>query len=250
SLPSNTIANPKGKLKAITTRSGIVLDGPSVHIPLPFINPEEDERVKETLTDQDLVEYTIKVPPPLVQKSKPPSQRNFVVHQRDPLYSNIPYPSRMLKEKQQEKVLKPLFPSPIPVEDSDSFLEKSNTFLSLPEYETFIDHTEETNSGSTTTHTFYFDIEEKNSGSTTIHADISLPDLESFNLILNPIQVTDINKWDKIQAKPDKTRHKTKSVIHDGRYSDRDSYDYSAERSVGVDHHSSAACLASLSPDH
>nr|GFA90550.1 reverse transcriptase domain-containing protein [Tanacetum cinerariifolium] len=28
SLPSNTIANPKGKLKVITTQSGIVLDGP------------------------------------------------------------------------------------------------------------------------------------------------------------------------------------------------------------------------------
>nr|GFB50706.1 hypothetical protein [Tanacetum cinerariifolium] len=66
SLPSNTIANPKGELKAITTRSGILLDGPSVPIPLPFINPEEDERVEETLTDQDLVEYTIKVPPPLI----------------------------------------------------------------------------------------------------------------------------------------------------------------------------------------
>nr|GEU77529.1 reverse transcriptase domain-containing protein [Tanacetum cinerariifolium] len=50
---------------AITTRSGIILDGPSVLIPPPFINPEEDERVEETLTDQDLAEYTIKVPPPL-----------------------------------------------------------------------------------------------------------------------------------------------------------------------------------------
>nr|GFB55034.1 hypothetical protein [Tanacetum cinerariifolium] len=78
-LPSNTIANPKGKLKAITTRSGIVLDGPSVYMPPPFINPVEDERVEETLTDQDLAEYTMKVPPPLVQKPKPPSQRNFVV---------------------------------------------------------------------------------------------------------------------------------------------------------------------------
>nr|GEV54691.1 hypothetical protein [Tanacetum cinerariifolium] len=57
-LPSNTIANPKGELKAITTRSGIVLDGPSVPIPHLFINPEEDERVEETLTDQDLAEYT------------------------------------------------------------------------------------------------------------------------------------------------------------------------------------------------
>nr|GEY49118.1 hypothetical protein [Tanacetum cinerariifolium] len=78
SLPSNTIANPKGELKAITTQSGIVLDGPSVHMPPPFINPEEDKRIEETLTDQDLAEYTIKVPPPLVQKSKPLSQRNFV----------------------------------------------------------------------------------------------------------------------------------------------------------------------------
>nr|GEV66734.1 reverse transcriptase domain-containing protein [Tanacetum cinerariifolium] len=55
----------KGKLKAITTRSGIVLDGPSVPIPPLFINPEEDKRVEETLMDQDLAEYTIKVPPPL-----------------------------------------------------------------------------------------------------------------------------------------------------------------------------------------
>nr|GEV05803.1 hypothetical protein [Tanacetum cinerariifolium] len=103
SLPSNTIANPKGDLKAITTQSGIVLDGPSIPIPPPFINPKEDEHVEETLTDQDLAEYTIKVPPPLVQKSKPHSQRNFVVHQRDPLHPNIPYPSRMLKQKKEEK---------------------------------------------------------------------------------------------------------------------------------------------------
>nr|GEV32775.1 reverse transcriptase domain-containing protein [Tanacetum cinerariifolium] len=103
SLPRNTIANPKGELKAITTQSGIVLDGPFVPIPPPFINPDEDERVEETLTDQDLAEYTIKVPHLLVQKSKPFSQRNFVVHQRDPLYPNIPYLSRTLKQKQQEK---------------------------------------------------------------------------------------------------------------------------------------------------
>nr|GEV89072.1 reverse transcriptase domain-containing protein [Tanacetum cinerariifolium] len=81
SLPRNTIANPKVKLKAITTQSGIVLDGPFVPTPPPFINPEVDERVEDTLTDQDLAEYTIK----------------------DPLHPNIPYPLRMLKQKQQEK---------------------------------------------------------------------------------------------------------------------------------------------------
>ncbi|GKG56454.1 hypothetical protein Tco_0579778, partial [Tanacetum coccineum] len=48
SLPSNTIANPNGKLKAITTRSGLVLDGPSIPMPSHFINLEEDKRVKET----------------------------------------------------------------------------------------------------------------------------------------------------------------------------------------------------------
>nr|GEV20634.1 hypothetical protein [Tanacetum cinerariifolium] len=103
SLPSNTVANPKGELKSITTRSGIVLDGPTVLTPPIFINPKEDERVEETLTDPDLSEYTIKVPPPPVQKYKPPSQRDYVVHQRDPLHPNILYPSRMLKQKQQEK---------------------------------------------------------------------------------------------------------------------------------------------------
>nr|GEV97839.1 DNA-directed DNA polymerase [Tanacetum cinerariifolium] len=103
SLPSNTVANPEGELKAITTRSGIVLDGPTIPTPPLVINPEVNERVKETLTDPDLSEYTIKVPPPPIQKYKPSSLREYIVHQRDPFHSNIPYPSRMLKQKQQEK---------------------------------------------------------------------------------------------------------------------------------------------------
>nr|GEV25710.1 hypothetical protein [Tanacetum cinerariifolium] len=64
-LPSNTIANSKGELKSITTRSGLVLDGPSVPMSPLFINPNEDERAEETLTDLELAEYTIKFPPPL-----------------------------------------------------------------------------------------------------------------------------------------------------------------------------------------
>nr|GEV28094.1 reverse transcriptase domain-containing protein [Tanacetum cinerariifolium] len=59
-LPSNTIANPKGELKAITTRSAFVFDGPSIPMPPPFINPEEDERVKEALTDPKLVLFSNK----------------------------------------------------------------------------------------------------------------------------------------------------------------------------------------------
>nr|GEU75778.1 hypothetical protein [Tanacetum cinerariifolium] len=64
----------------------------------------------------------------------------------------------------------------IPVEDSDSFLEKSDTSLSysdnsLPEFETFSVHTEETSSGSTTT-----------------HADYSLPKYDSFVFEIEPNQ--------------------------------------------------------------
>nr|GEY44927.1 hypothetical protein [Tanacetum cinerariifolium] len=103
SLPSNIVANPKGELKAITTRRGLVIDGPTIPTPPTSINKEVDERVEKTFTNPDLAEYTIKVPPPPVPKYKPPSQREFVMHQRDPLYPNISYPSRMLKQKQQEK---------------------------------------------------------------------------------------------------------------------------------------------------
>nr|GEY56411.1 reverse transcriptase domain-containing protein [Tanacetum cinerariifolium] len=103
-LPGNTIANPKGELKAITTRSGLVTEGPIVPNPSKSVNPEEDECVEETYMDPDHAEYTIKVPPPPpVQKPKPPIQRNFVLHTRDSLPPHIPYPSRMLKQKQQEK---------------------------------------------------------------------------------------------------------------------------------------------------
>nr|GFC99204.1 reverse transcriptase domain-containing protein [Tanacetum cinerariifolium] len=64
---------------------------------------EEDEHADDTLTDPKLAEYTIKVPPPLVRKAKPSSLRNIIVYQKDPHHPNIPYPSRMYKEKQQEK---------------------------------------------------------------------------------------------------------------------------------------------------
>nr|GEY31851.1 reverse transcriptase domain-containing protein [Tanacetum cinerariifolium] len=90
SLPGNTVANPKGKLKAITTHSGLVTDGPTVPTPPKSITLEEDECVEETYTDPNLAEYTIKVPPPPVQKPKPPVQRYFILHTRDSPLLNIP----------------------------------------------------------------------------------------------------------------------------------------------------------------
>nr|GEX27504.1 reverse transcriptase domain-containing protein [Tanacetum cinerariifolium] len=60
SLPGNNVTNPKGELKAITTHSGLVTDGPTVPTPPKFVTPEDDECVEETYTDPDLAEYTIK----------------------------------------------------------------------------------------------------------------------------------------------------------------------------------------------
>nr|GFA38191.1 hypothetical protein [Tanacetum cinerariifolium] len=71
-LLGNTIANPKGKLKAITTRCRLVTEGPTVPNPPKPVNPEEDECVEEQYTDPGHAEYNIKVPPPPpVQKPKP-----------------------------------------------------------------------------------------------------------------------------------------------------------------------------------
>ncbi|GKF02332.1 hypothetical protein Tco_0029255 [Tanacetum coccineum] len=66
--------------------------------------------------------------------------------------------------------------SPFPIPDSNSFFEKSNTSLShsdnsLPEFETFSDHTEETRNGNTTT-----------------HANNSLPEYDSFHFNIEPYQ--------------------------------------------------------------
>nr|GEY82325.1 reverse transcriptase domain-containing protein, chloroplastic [Tanacetum cinerariifolium] len=90
SFLGNTVANPKSELKAITTRSGLITDGPTVPTPLKSVNPEEDECVEETYTDPDLAEYIIKVPPPPVQKPNPLIQRHFVLHIRDSPPSHIP----------------------------------------------------------------------------------------------------------------------------------------------------------------
>ncbi|GJW90236.1 hypothetical protein Tco_0167789 [Tanacetum coccineum] len=98
---------------------------------------------------------------------------------------------------------------PISVTDSNSFFEKSDTSFSfsdnsLPEFETFSDHTEETRSGSTTTHvnnslpeydSFLFEVEPDQGGLTSVVMDeifdnstndplLELPEFESFHFDL------------------------------------------------------------------
>nr|GEW04370.1 reverse transcriptase domain-containing protein [Tanacetum cinerariifolium] len=57
SLPSNTVANLKGELKAITTRSGLITDGPTVPTPPKSITLKVDERIDETFTDSNLANF-------------------------------------------------------------------------------------------------------------------------------------------------------------------------------------------------
>ncbi|GJS57086.1 hypothetical protein Tco_0651870 [Tanacetum coccineum] len=115
------------------------------------------------------------------------------------LISNI----KSLKVKPTpDHVFKSPSPFPIPVADSDSFLEESDTSLShldnsLPEFETFSDHTEETRSGSCTTHakyslpeydSFLFEIEPDQGGLTSVVISdnskdliLEIPKFESFH---------------------------------------------------------------------
>nr|GEX76460.1 reverse transcriptase domain-containing protein [Tanacetum cinerariifolium] len=104
-LPSNTVANPKGKMKAITAQSGLVLDGPSVPMPPPFIKLEEDERAEETLTDPKLADYTIKVPPPLkMLKALLSNKEKLLELENTPLNENCP---AVILKKLPEKIRDP-----------------------------------------------------------------------------------------------------------------------------------------------
>ncbi|GJT61466.1 hypothetical protein Tco_1004999, partial [Tanacetum coccineum] len=53
SLPSNTVSNPRGDMKAITTRSGVSYDGPQVPPPPPSslskVVEHEPEVTKDTV---------------------------------------------------------------------------------------------------------------------------------------------------------------------------------------------------------
>nr|GEU64145.1 reverse transcriptase domain-containing protein [Tanacetum cinerariifolium] len=133
SLPSNTILNPQEVLKAITTRSGVTLAGPSV--PPPPLSKEVD-REPEMITNRVLTGNTNNVPLSVVQPSPAstssipisfpkmpevtkdavqlsteniqPSVAQTQVPIDEPMVApkpklTIPYPSRVNKQKLREK---------------------------------------------------------------------------------------------------------------------------------------------------
>nr|GEV36909.1 reverse transcriptase domain-containing protein [Tanacetum cinerariifolium] len=96
SLPSNTIPNPKGEAKAITTMSGMSYKEP----PIPPPGVDQQEPVEGTTdielpSPDDIQPSLVKVE---VQIDKPAEEPSLVIPK-----ANLPYPSRLQKEKLREK---------------------------------------------------------------------------------------------------------------------------------------------------
>nr|GEZ98623.1 hypothetical protein [Tanacetum cinerariifolium] len=98
SLPSNTIPNPKGEAKAITTRSGMSYKEP----PIPPPGVDQQEPIEVT-TDTELPSLK-DIQPPLVQVEVQVDKRAKEPSVMIPkAKANLPYLSRLQKEKLQEK---------------------------------------------------------------------------------------------------------------------------------------------------
>nr|GEY75066.1 reverse transcriptase domain-containing protein [Tanacetum cinerariifolium] len=100
-LPSNTMPNPKGEMKAVTTRSGFAYEGPSI----PTNSPLEkvDEQNTEEITDKEHSNCpgsTAQVQPLVVPISI--SKPNVLRTQSKP---TIPYPSKLNDQKLLKSLL-------------------------------------------------------------------------------------------------------------------------------------------------
>ncbi|GJU09458.1 reverse transcriptase domain-containing protein [Tanacetum coccineum] len=128
-LPSNTIPNPKGEMKAITTRSGVAYEGPS--IPANPSPKKVVERETEETTDKEQSNFqgsTAQIPPPVIPISIPEPDVPKTLPKTTPIPEpdvpktlpkttpipepdvpkslpkpNIPYPSRRDDQKSRDK---------------------------------------------------------------------------------------------------------------------------------------------------
>ncbi|GKB27509.1 hypothetical protein Tco_0866910 [Tanacetum coccineum] len=120
SLPSNTVANPRGDLKAITTRSGISYDGPLIpsHFsPLPKVVEREPKVTKDTVQPS-----TENIQPLVVQIQAPFDELVKFSDFRDSSKSGNPTPSL-------DPILSTSFPSLTPFEGGDFILEEIKACL-------------------------------------------------------------------------------------------------------------------------
>ncbi|GJV84288.1 RNA-directed DNA polymerase, eukaryota, reverse transcriptase zinc-binding domain protein [Tanacetum coccineum] len=207
--PSDTETYPREERKAVTTMSGLTLDGS--FIPHSnFLFYQEKEQEPETITEVVEIassQSTPLVPPPETPPLSTPKPKEDP--KPNPHQPSIPYPSRLQEENFQ--ALENLtgradhFVYRIDIVDSlcDKFPIKNNSLSGNPTpssdfvveslsplpipYEDSDSLVEETDillshfdDSPPEYETFSFDIEEKSSGSTTTHSDYSLPDYEAF----------------------------------------------------------------------
>ena len=109
-LPSNTIANPRGDVKAITTRSGVSYQGPtapSTSSPIPVEECETEDTTDTVLPKNN--GGTNDIPPPVIPVPTPFKKVRFettegpVENPKSNPKTTIPYPSRLQDQKLREK---------------------------------------------------------------------------------------------------------------------------------------------------
>nr|GEW67545.1 reverse transcriptase domain-containing protein [Tanacetum cinerariifolium] len=102
-LPSNTVANLKSDLKAITTRSGVSYDGPSIS---PSVVENEPKATKDTVvptnngTTEDVQPQAVPSKSPVLTSE--PANTPVSSSKPNP-QASIPYPSRRNDERNREK---------------------------------------------------------------------------------------------------------------------------------------------------
>ncbi|GKG24393.1 hypothetical protein Tco_0395021, partial [Tanacetum coccineum] len=106
SLPSNTVTNPKEELKGITTRSGIVYQGPTIPTSSPRVAECRTKVTKDTVfpTNNGITE-DVQPPVVLVENQNLVSEPVDVAPVSTPMLNPtplIPYPSRRNDEKRHE----------------------------------------------------------------------------------------------------------------------------------------------------
>nr|GEW36599.1 reverse transcriptase domain-containing protein [Tanacetum cinerariifolium] len=98
SLPSNTIPNPKREAKAITTMSGMSYNEPP--IPPPGVDQQEPTEVTTDTELPSLEDIQLPLVQVEVQVDKLAEEPSVVIPKAK---ANLPYPSRLQKEKLREK---------------------------------------------------------------------------------------------------------------------------------------------------
>nr|GEV32395.1 hypothetical protein [Tanacetum cinerariifolium] len=93
-LLSNTIPNPKGEMKAITTRSGVAYERHSIPTPEKVVEQETEETTNKEQTN--FQGNTAHIQPPVTPISEPDVPKTLPK-------PNLPYPSRLNDQKLREK---------------------------------------------------------------------------------------------------------------------------------------------------